>query len=667
MTAATGDRSSESGNPLRILHVEDDSSDAELIRRALRTSFGTVSVEVAASHAEFVRLLRSREFDLVLSDYSLPDFDGLQALRLARRHNPDVPFILVSGTLGEEAAVESLRNGATDYVLKDRLSRLEPAVRRALAEAAERRERRRVEDALEHERQSLRAEVALRRGSETRLAAQHAAALALAESASLAEAAPRILRALCEALKYEHGGLWEKDRATGVLRCVRIWNPEGARFPRFESASRAITFAPGEGFLGAVASGGRPVWVRDVASDPRFVRSEAARADGIRGAVVFPVSLQGMVLGMLEFFSREPAEPDEELLEMLTAVGSQVGQFIRRKRDEQELLEKARLTTLASDIGVALTQHGALRERLRQCTAALVAHLDAAFARIWTLNETTQELELQASAGLYTHTDGAHSRVPVGRFKIGLIAQECKPHLTNDVLHDPRIGDPAWAAREGMVAFAGHPLIVKERLVGVMALFSRQPFNSSVLKALETIADNVALGIDAQKIEERRAKLELQFRQAQKMEAIGRLAGGVAHDFNNLLSVILGYGNLILGRTRLTPDDQKGMEEICKAGERAAGLTRQLLAFSRQQVLMPKVFDLRDVVTELAKMLKRLIGEDIELTSSYADQPCCVRADRSQIEQVILNLAVNARDAMPRGGKLSMEVGEAVLEAPVPR
>jgi PAS domain S-box-containing protein len=148
---------------------------------------------------------------------------------------------------------------------------------------------------------------------------------------------------------------------------------------------------------------------------------------------------------------------------------------------------------------------------------------------------------------------------------------------------------------------------------------------------------------------------EEQLRHAQKMEAVGRLSGGIAHDFNNLLGVIIGYSESM--EVRLGPEDplRKSAEEIRKAGERAARLTHQLLAFSRQQVLQPKILDLNAVVIEIGKMLRRLIGPDIELTTRLASQLGRVKADQSHIEQVIVNLVVNARDAMPDGGKLLIE------------
>src|SRR5438552_5553994 len=149
---------------------------------------------------------------------------------------------------------------------------------------------------------------------------------------------------------------------------------------------------------------------------------------------------------------------------------------------------------------------------------------------------------------------------------------------------------------------------------------------------------------------------------AQKMEAIGRLAGGVAHDFNNLLTAIIGHAELVLEDVRAGDPLRQDLEEILKAGQRAAILTRQLLAFSRQQVLEPRVLDPNALVADMDKMLRRLIGEDIELLTVLADRVGAIKGDGGQLEQVIMNLAVNARDAMPAGGKLTIETANAELD-----
>ncbi|GER91178.1 hypothetical protein KDW_53400 [Dictyobacter vulcani] len=188
-----------------------------------------------------------------------------------------------------------------------------------------------------------------------------------------------------------------------------------------------------------------------------------------------------------------------------------------RKRSQIALAEQARLGRLSLAISTALTQGTTLHAMLNGCTQALFKHLDAAFARIWILNEEQDILELQASSGLYTHLDGGHARIPMGAFKIGRIAQQREPILTNNVLEDEHIHEKEWAAREGMVAFAGYPLLIADRLIGVMALFARHPLSPSTLEAMATVANSIAVGIDRHQGEQARLHLlqmEQQARQA---------------------------------------------------------------------------------------------------------------------------------------------------------
>ena len=165
------------------------------------------------------------------------------------------------------------------------------------------------------------------------------------------------------------------------------------------------------------------------------------------------------------------------------------------KRADADLRERVRQAELGAAVGAALTGTGSLREALQRCTQAVVEALEGAFARVWTLNEAEQILELQASAGLYTHTDGLHGRVAVGAFKIGRIAELRTPHLTNAVVDDPQVSDKDWARREGMVAFAGYPLLVGDRLVGVLGMFARRPLTSATIAALGSVASTIGLGI----------------------------------------------------------------------------------------------------------------------------------------------------------------------------
>lgn len=208
----------------------------------------------------------------------------------------------------------------------------------------------------------------------------------------------------------------------------------------------------------------------------------------------------------------------------------EVRDITEEKREREAAAARDREGALSVAVGTALTRGGALRQVLQTCAEAMVRHLDAAFARIWTLDDAGQVLELQASAGMYTHLDGPHGRVPVGAYKIGKIAQEQAPHLTNDVLNDPRVGDKEWARREGMVAFAGYPLVVEGRTLGVMAMFARHPLPERTLGALGAVADGIAVAIDRDGAERERDRLlvELEMERSRLATAFQRAPAFIA-------------------------------------------------------------------------------------------------------------------------------------------
>lgn len=181
---------------------------------------------------------------------------------------------------------------------------------------------------------------------------------------------------------------------------------------------------------------------------------------------------------------------------------------------------QARQALLVGEIGVALTRESEMHPMLDRCTAAIVRHLDAAFARVWTIDHARGELVLQASSGLYTHLDGTHSRVPIGRYKIGQIAQTGEAHLSNNVLDDPQV-DRLWARRNGMVGFAGYPLKVDGRVIGVLALFARHKLPRQALGALAAVADSIAIGIDRKAADQGREAAERELRaQADRLELL---------------------------------------------------------------------------------------------------------------------------------------------------
>ncbi|MGE0708472.1 MAG: PAS domain S-box protein [Planctomycetota bacterium] len=312
------------------------------------------------------------------------------------------------------------------------------------------------------------------------------------------------------------------------------------------------------------------------------------------------------------------------------------------------------LAALSEDVAFAAAQAATVRDMLQVCAESLVRNLDAAFARIWITNAAGDTLLLRASAGLYTRLDGTMRQVPVGERKIGRIAARREPHLSNDVLGDPNV-DAEWARRERLVSFAGYPLVVGEWVVGVMGLFARRPLPEAVLEALASIASTLAVGVE-------RKRLAEELRQSQKLEAMGQIAAGVAHDFNNMLTVINGYADLLRAREHTEARRGQLLDAIAQAGERAAGLTRQLLAFGRRELRDPRVLDLNAVIHEANRLLERVLGAQVSVALALAPDLSPVLADPGQLEQVLLNLAVNARDAMPAGGRLTIETCDVVLD-----
>ncbi|HYN09017.1 MAG TPA: PAS domain-containing protein [Vicinamibacterales bacterium] len=414
------------GKPLRVLLVEDQSIEAELLVLELRKAGFDVDWQRVENEREFIAAL-DPSLDVILADFSLPSFGAPRALALLKERNLDVPFIVVSGSITEETAIQVLKNGAADYLLKDRLARLAQAVQRAI-------EQRQRESAKRDAEQTLRA-------TEERMRF---------------------------ALEASHVGIWEFDVATGLAR----WSNTLEAQHGLPAGSFGGTF---EAFLDRI-------------------------------------------------------HPDD-------------------------------------------------RDRIKVAVAGV-----------------TRE-----------HTDF-------------------------NVLYRTKWPDGSihWISSVGRMSFTE----------------TGQPARAA------------GIGLDVNE----RVLLEDQYRQAQKMEAVGQLAGGVAHDFNNILTAIEGYYQLVAEQLPGDHPLQPDLVQIHHAAQRATSLTQHLLAFGRKQLLEPRVLDLRESLGSIVPMLKRLIGENIAVVVRASEEVGHVRADPGQIEQVVLNLAVNARDAMPEGGTLLLEVADVRLD-----
>jgi PAS domain S-box-containing protein len=312
---------------------------------------------------------------------------------------------------------------------------------------------------------------------------------------------------------------------------------------------------------------------------------------------------------------------------------------------EEEAAERARMAEMGRDVGIALSQGNTLQEILQLCTVALVRHLDVSFARIWTLDPEADVLVLQASAGQYTHIDGPHSRVPVGQFKIGLIARERRPHLTNDVLHDPRISDPEWARHEGMIAFAGYPLLIEDRLMGVLAMFARRALSPAVLQVLRSVADGIALGIERkrQEAELLRAKEAAEVANRAKSDFLAH----VSHEVRTPLNAILGMNELVLD-TQLTGQQRKYLTVVHSSADALLEMIDDLLDFSKIEAgkleLDQAFFSLRAVVNDTLRSLAlRAHHKGIELVGHiHSEVPDEFVGDVGRLRQVLTNLVGNA-------------------------
>jgi PAS domain S-box-containing protein len=340
-----------------------------------------------------------------------------------------------------------------------------------------------------------------------------------------------------------------------------------------------------------------------------------------------------------------------------------VADITEHKRAEEALEARVRQQAAVADLGRRGLAGASLPELFDAAVAAVARNLQVDFGGLFELLPDGDGFVLQAGFGWRDGSAGL--RLPAGlASQAGYTLLAGEPVISEDFESETRFRPSDLLREHG--ARSGLSVLVrgKERSFGVLEAFAtaRRSFSTDDTHFLETVANVLAEAIDRDRAEEALVRTEQQLHRAQRMEAVGRLAGGVAHDFNNLLTVISGYTEFL--EKSLSKDDplQGDVREIRSAGERAVELTRQLLAFSRKQMLQPKVFALNETVANLAKMLQRLIGEDIELVLRLDEGRARVKADPAQVEQVIVNLAVNARDAMPDGGRLTISTADAAVD-----
>jgi two-component system cell cycle sensor histidine kinase/response regulator CckA len=599
-----GNERLEEERSVRILHIEDSSNDRELVARALLAEGLKFEVVCVTTEKEFRDALDQSKFDLILSDFTLPMFDGAAALAVVQEIQPNVPFLFISGTLGEERAVESLKDGATDYVLKEGLNRLGPAVRRALREARERAEK-------------LRAESHVCKLNRTYMV------LSAVNQLIVRDGEPQdVLDGACR-LAVEKGGF--RMAWIGMLDSTGQFLKPAASAGVLEGYLDTINID----LRDAARSGGptaRALLSReyqisnDIKNDPLMKPWRAAALErGYRATAAFPLIVAGKSVGIFSLYATAPNSFDEDELRLLDELATDIAfalENCQREQQRQHTLEQLRASEerfreLADTVQEVFWITDPVKHR--------ILYISPAYAKIWG----------RSCQSLY---DNPHSWMdaiyPEDRERVRYAAETQQTGGTYDeeyriIRPDEQIRwirDTAFPVRDA----AGRV----ERVVGV-----------------------------ARDITDRRQMAE-QLRQSQKMEAIGQLAGGVAHDFNNILAVMMLQAKLSSGVEHTPKEVLDGLQQIHAAAERAADLVRQLLLFSRKQMMQARNLDLNKAVTSLTKMLHRIIGEDVHLQLHLHPTPLIIRADAGMLDQVLINLVVNSRDAMPSGGQLLIHTTE---------
>ena len=437
--------------------------------------------------------------------------------------------------------------------------------------------------------------------AERRLKAEHVVARALVEASTFADAGPRILEAICKALDWEHGGLWEVDRQSDVLRCAEIWTPASVSFPEFTAISRTSTFPRGVGLPGRVWSSGEPAWIPDVVCDSNFPRASVAAREGLHGAFGFPVLLRGEVLNVLEFFSREIRAPDADLLSMLTSIGNQIGLFVDRRRAQEEF---DRFFTLSLDM-------------------LCVAGFDGYFKRVnpaWQRILGYSEAELLSRPFMdFVHPDDREATLAESKKQTDQ-GQEVI-YFENRYLH--KDGTVRW------LMWTSTPFQEQQVVFGAARDITERK------AAEETMAQLVK-------------ELEIAKRRAEEAtEAKSAFLANMSHEIRTPLNGILGMTTLAL-QTRLSAEQKEYLTTVQTSAESLLEIINDILDFSKieaQRLDLDRAeFDVRETVGDAAKLLAlRAAEKGIELACHITpDVPEILVGDAGRLRQVLLNVLGNA-------------------------
>ncbi len=495
---------------------------------------------------------------------------------------------------------------------------------------------------------------------------------AIAQSLDLEEVGQRIVDSVRSLFGAKYSTLFQLEPGSGAL--VVVAGSAEAEFPFPPNQ----VFPKGTGATGLAVRDREVVITPDVLDDPRITLTPEVRGRieqaGYGAVLAVPLLVQDRAIGALGLGDRKGRVFTDEETRLVQAFADRAAWALENARLHREVQDRLRQTETLLAVGQAVGSTLDLTETMRRVARQTGRALGADMVGAYLADADKTSLRPIAGYHVPEHLREAFRAFPIplkGHRLLEEALARQKPLCTSDVTADLRV-DRQTVERFPHRSLLFVPITVKgEAIGGLFVVWWERPYECTPeeLRLVEGISvhaagalENARLYQQTQEAYDELSRTQEQLNLSQKMEAVGRLAGGIAHDFNNLMTIITGRAEMLLGRLR--PDDplHRDIELFRKTSARAAAVTRQLLAFSRKQVLQPKVLDLNAVVAGMGSMLRRLIGEDIDLVTVLEPALWCVRADPGQLEQVILNLAVNARDAMPNGGKLTIETGNVELD-----
>jgi two-component system, cell cycle sensor histidine kinase and response regulator CckA len=580
---------------LNVLVVEDSKDDTELLLHRLRQAGYDLHWQQVETEEAYRAHLRA-SLDLIFCDYTMPRFDALEALDILHEARLDIPFLIVSGTIGEDIAVAAMRKGAADYLLKDRLGRLESAVAAAL------------------EQRQLRTERQQRQRELTAIARVSAA---LRDAQTCADMVPMILDHLVDLLDAKGAMLSLQDPVTGEL-VVELGRGDWV-------ASTGLRLAPDEGVSGYVFTNGRAYQTDDLPGEPRLVYG--AVLGRVTAAVCVPLIAQEEIIGVL--WAGRNVTISQAEVRLVTAVADMAGSAIRRVM----LHERAE------------TQARQLQRIMKTVPEGLIL-LDRELYPQMVNPAATTYLEVLDPQGNWSDPAGAYLELP-----------------------------NALPRRDALKELAGRPIDAFLAPPPAGALYHEVTVTQPRRCIFELLAQSIGAGDDVEGwlltvrdvSEERQMRQRSQ--QQERLAAVGQLAAGIAHDFNNILAVIVLYTQMMRG-SALPAKDKQRLEIVYQQAVHATRLIQQIMDFSRRSVMTYAPVDLLPFLKEVLRLWERTLPENIVVEISYAENGYLLEADATRLQQALMNLVLNARDAMPSGGLLRLDLSQFELapeaEAPAP-